>query len=694
MEESTAARIEEWDRREVEDGRGGLSELGDAEFSGAVDAGGTWLFVLNGRIVGTGGGSVDNVATGVALTAYGAPHPSLPLLFAMRERGGKQQGRYFTDETALGEVHDTLSAGSFTGYIELSEQVHSGDYYVVYYGGRALFVAFVGASGRLVTGDEAFERARDEVGIYEIYSVDLTVREPPEPSTGGRDRTTRDGNRDPVEGLRDPDPDTDRDRIGETEQSGGDTAGAGTNTADDPMDGLCDPDPDAARDRTEESEPSSGEAGEAGTAGRGPSGPDTPDRGGPTGRADTGETGGEADRRGGRPSTGRGETPTREGSNWDRSGSTTGGMLRPDRDGMPWDDGRTVPALDPERTAVPTEDDPAETGPGRESESTPGRQPSESPSETGAPGTGTGSDGNAGHVGRDRVAELEAEIENLRDRVEALSQERDRLTEKRDRTPEGKTDVDPPGEFLEEQTTAGTSLTRREALAGADVFVRYGSGNRPTLADAHGGDAGLEAVRQNRRLETHTRFDADAATVDGEPFESFLRDTPAHRFVAWLTAECLFDIREAGAGAELGDLYDALPEVDRAEFDGSVGGNGQGGGKPGTVFDVVCRNKTGEPLFLADVDEGRGPTGGRLVSELLDRARSVAETRRSVAGVFLVTSSFFDTGAHEAVRDATKRGFFDRDSRASFVKTSRNDGYHVCLVETRDGAVNLSRPDL
>jgi hypothetical protein len=687
MEASTVARIEAWDRREVGDGRVGLSELGDTGFSGAVSAGGGWLLVLNGRIVGTSGVSVDHIDAGDSLTAYTSPHPSLPLLFAMQERGGERQGRYFTDETALGEVHDTLSAGSFTGYVELSEQVHSGDYHVVYYGGRALFVAFVGASERLVTGEEAFERARDEVGIYEVYSVDLAVRETPEPSAGERTGTTGDPTDDPVGGLPDPDPDTARDRIGETDESSGETTEAGGNTADDPVEGLRDPDPDAARARIEESESSGGETAEAG---RTESGPGTPDE--PEGRTDTGETGVEADRSGGQPAAGGTEAPTHRGGRWERPESTTGGMLRPDRDGVPWDDGRTVPALDPERTAVQTGGGHTETGAGRGSGPPPERRPSEPTSET--EGAGTGSGRGAEHVGGDRVAELETEIEDLRDRVEALSRERDRLTEQRNQTTEGETDVDPTREFLTDQTETEKTLAPREALAEADVFVRYASGNRSTLADAREGDASIEAVKQNRRLETHTRFDTEAATVDGEPVESFLRDTLAYRFVAWLTAGCLFEIQEAGAEAELCDLYDTLPEVDRAEFDGSVGGSEQGSGKPGTVFDVVLRNTTGEPLFLADVDEGRGPTHGRLVSELLDRARSVAETRSSVAGVFVVTSSFFDTEVHEAVRGATKSGFLDRDSRASFAKTSRNDGYHVCLVEARDEGLHLSWPDL
>ena len=623
MEENALARIGDWDRRTVGDGRDGLSELGAEEFSGAVDTDAGWLLVLNGRIVGTHGMSLDQVGDDDTLTARVAPHPSLPLLFAMRERGGERRGRYFTDETGLEEVHETLSSGRFTGYVELSEQVLSGDYHVVYYGGRAMFVAFLGSSGRLVTGEEAFERARDEVGIYEVYAVDLEVREPPGPSgdAGGQSGRGRDGTDNPTGETRDPDPATDsgpatsRDR--EREPSGGNTSGA--DTADDPIEGLRDPDPDAARAR-----------------------------------------------------------------------------------------------IEAEKSAGVETTDPGEMDRGRERSETRGQGR-----------TGVKQDR------EDRIAEIEAEIESLRDRIEALTRERDRLTEGRGRTSErkrettekdGRTakeddhqinrtdqtaegrghsteggtglDFDLEGDFLTEQTATTETLDPSEALAEADVLLRYDSGDEATLAHAHGGDAGLGGLRANRRLETHARVDGSNVTVDGEPFDTFLRDTLRYKFVAWLVGECLFGIREAGAETALENLYDALPGVDRAEFDGTVRAGRQNSGEPGTAFDIVFRNRTGEPLVLADIDEGWGPTDKKPVSELLDRSRRVAERRRSVDSVFLVTSTFFEPEAQEAVRGATRRRNDEPDSRMSFVKTTRGGGYHVCLAETRNDGFHLSRPEI
>ncbi len=716
MEQSVVDRIRGWDRQEVADGQTGLSRLGDAEFSGAVDTGGGWVFILNGRIVGTTDESVDDAGAVGPLTAYTAPHPSLPLLFAMQERGGEPQGRYFTDDTALTEVHDTLSSGSFTGYIELSEKVHSGDYYVVYYGGRALFVAFVGTSERLVTGEEAFDRAGDEVGIYEINPVDLEVRDPPDPapSTGDGSEAAEGTTEDLTERSNDPDPGVARGQTDDSEPPD-DKAETGIEMTEEPAGEPRDSDPDAVRDQIEGDVSSEEE---------------TPERGGadaePEGQANAGELHAESGE-GGRMDSG--PTETTEDTHSRNQGSSAGvegpsrrddegrqvkkagGLLRPDRDGVAWDDGQTIPALDPERTAVPADDAGARARRNRRSnpglrddgsdpapadgESTPGsigRNP-DPVSGTGVPGSGTRDTEQAGDVSADRVAELEAKIEKLQNRVDSLNAEQDQPATEHDRGSEEHAEVESAGEFVAEQADAEERLTRREALAEADVLVRYDSKGRPTLADAHEGDVSLEAVGENRQLKIHTQFDADAVTVDGEPFESFLRDTLAYRFVTWLTGEFLFEIRNSGNETALRDLYDAIPEIDRAEFDETVA-HGDGDDESGMVFDIVFRNETGEPLFLVDIDEGRDPTRGRLMSELLDRSRYVAEAEKSVAGVCLITSSFFDSEVHEAVREATKSWFLDRDLRASFVKLSRNTGYHACLIEARNNGFHLSRPDL
>lgn len=178
MDSRTQERVEQWDSRPFSGGYDGLSDLADDEFSGAVTVGHTWLFMLNGRIVGIVDGEIEDF-DGASGTIYQAPHPSLPLLSAMEEQGGETRAKYYTNETPLQEVDRTLQDGSFTGYIELSENVLSGDYYAVYYGGRRMAAAYIGSAERLLTGDEAFERADDEVGIYEVIDIDLDVTDVP-----------------------------------------------------------------------------------------------------------------------------------------------------------------------------------------------------------------------------------------------------------------------------------------------------------------------------------------------------------------------------------------------------------------------------------------------------------------------------------------------------------------------------------
>ncbi|MFD1599581.1 hypothetical protein ACFSBX_11510, partial [Halobellus rarus] len=180
MNSRTIDVVTDWETVSAPDGYEGLHELADGEFSGAVSAGMTWAFFLNGRVVGVFEGGIEDFEH-AELTAYRAADPSLPLLFSMQERGGETRASYYTNETPLSEADGTLSNGGFTGYIELSENVLSGDYYVVYHGGKSMSAAFVGSSERLITGEEAFETAADEVGIYKVIDVDVELVEIPEP---------------------------------------------------------------------------------------------------------------------------------------------------------------------------------------------------------------------------------------------------------------------------------------------------------------------------------------------------------------------------------------------------------------------------------------------------------------------------------------------------------------------------------
>ena len=101
MDRTIISRIEAWDSRSVSGGYVGLNALADDGFTGAVSAGGTHLFMLNGRVVGVFDGDIS-AFEGADAEAYTAPDPALPLLFSMQEQGGEVRGKYYTGDTPIG----------------------------------------------------------------------------------------------------------------------------------------------------------------------------------------------------------------------------------------------------------------------------------------------------------------------------------------------------------------------------------------------------------------------------------------------------------------------------------------------------------------------------------------------------------------------------------------------------------------
>jgi hypothetical protein len=173
-------RIDGWEQRRFADGYRGLERLTAEEFSGVVRADGAELFVTRGSGVAVHEGGIDDFE-GASGTAYVAPSAALPVLAVMQAQSEEVRDSFYTEQTPLLDVHRTLSTGGFTGYVELSENVLSGDYYLVYHAGKQRTVAYVGQSAQLVHGDRAFQEATDEVGIYEVRPVDIEPLDIPEP---------------------------------------------------------------------------------------------------------------------------------------------------------------------------------------------------------------------------------------------------------------------------------------------------------------------------------------------------------------------------------------------------------------------------------------------------------------------------------------------------------------------------------
>ena len=809
MESSTVETVTEWDSRPFTDGYDGLRDLADREFTGAVTDGAAWLFMLNGRVIGVFDGSIDSFEDAGG-TAYEAPHASLPLLYAMRETGGETRANYYTEKTPLPEVDRTLKAGNFTGYVELSENVLSGDYYTVYQGGKSMSVAFVGNNRRLLAGDEAFERAADEVGIYEVKTVDVDIVEIPDPEPSGTDAAVggetaggtetaagaagseaatsagseageaADGeddseSADPAAGTGpaqggvtfggddllsdDGSPGTSKDQ----QADDGSAAGAadpladdGSPTgADDPLAGedaaTTEPSGDNEAAPSPESPPTTENAApDAGTE----SGPERSSQGTRTNTDDplagtsvsedttppTADRDGRAASQGRSPREPSAEEPgSREPEGGADPDATPGGVTNRTAfdDEMTWRESRTIPALDPDETAAP--DDSAANGVVATETR---REASDDRTET------TGQDARRQQPQKparedrhdqpqQRLRNAESSLEALRSerdrlaaRVEELTAERDRLSEtsenarreleqvKRERDEATQqvsslettvAELESTVETLEHRLTDAredrsddedasspgvTSVSADRALEGTNLFVRYSRKSGPTLDDAFDGTASREEVNENVRLEHHTDFDADEAVVEDRPFDEWLTATIEYGFSEWLATEFIHDVRETRNQSSLEALYQAIPDVDRIEFCGTLQVPTAEGETEGRTFDVVLRDRMGDPLVVANLNDSREPATESMVDALVESASPVGEREPSLAGAFVVTTSYFEPGALETAHDATGGGLLRRDRRKSFVKLSRKEGYHLCLVETRNGEFHVNVPEL
>ena len=739
MKPERTERMTEWDTRPFDGGYDGLRSLVDRGFSGAVTDGAAWAIIVNGRIVGVYGGDLSAFEDAEG-TAYEAPDPSLALLFAMQEKSGEPRAQYYTEETPISTVDETLADGGFTGYIELSENVLSGDYYVVYSGGKSTGVAFVGNNETLYTGEEAFERADDEVGIYEVYDVGLDIVELPDPGTSAE---SADGS------LPDDTPVAD-DRPRTASGEDRDEAPGDGQAADAPGDGQAgeaSAPADAASTAESPSETQSADGavsdpdiGPAETGGQ-PEGEADRDVDGVTeGKAaestDTDSKSGIADAEAAstdaKTARSTADQLTADQPTADQSGGDDSDSVFSEE--AAWRQAQTIPALDPEETTRLRD----ETGPKRRPSDRSGRRnaverrsgqdtpqrgevdqtrdtadrrsggETESPSDSTPAGASDSPD-----ALENRIAELEAALKEERNRKEALEQRREELAAERDRFRERASELESRVEELEgeiERLRGELSETSRavpeadrtmepaEAISGTNLFVRYESKGKPTLDAVHAGEATREDLSANLKLEHHTSFEDEGLLVDGRAYREFLRDNVEYTFCQWIVEQLPFEIRETGNVDRLRDLYDAIPQIDRVEFDGTVAvsstdADGQRENEA-FEFDVVFRDRMGDPLFVANLNDSREPTTQNMVDSLVSASDTVVGKHDGLAAALSVTASYFEPGALDAVADATGGGLLSRSKRASYVKHSRKNGFHLCLVETREGGFHLNVPEL
>jgi hypothetical protein len=666
----------EWETIPVEQGHDGLRSLAAEGFSGGVTDSRVWAMLTNGRVVGIVDGEVDDLVD-ADLTAHKAPDPALPLLAVMRERSTQPRAQYYTEETPLSDVDTTLREGGFTGYVELSENVLSGDYFIVYYGGERMPVAFIGGSERLETGEEAFDRAADEVGIYDIHAADISIVEVPgadrSASAVGMDTSVgTDGHKsadEPIDtstddsvgpGARDNEPrDTDADgdtepaADGDADTTEGLTADDETDTIDEsmandptsPPTGTVDTSEDAAASQTEETDATGAvNAGPEATA---------------EGDADIEFTG-------------------------DGSEDGEGGEENPASSPTETDVEAGAAAADAVSTAAGVDADADEHN----------RSPDAA--------AWTGNDDVVAAAERDeeRLAALRAERDDLQERIEVLTHERDELQaevmELQDRlaTVERERDELRAELASDDNAESGPRMSAATALSGTNLFVRYRSRADPTLEEAIDGGAPREAVDENLRLERHTMFEAEGATIDGRPYDEFLPTTLQYRFVEWLVRALPFELRDAAIKRPLSRLYKVIPSFDRAEIDGTVAVRTDDG-EDERSFDVVLRDRKGAPFAVASLFAGREPATEAMLSELVENAKAAAAANESLGAAVFVTTSYYAPEALELVEaEASNGGLFGRGLRESYVRLDRSHGFHLCLVEARDGDFHLGVPEL
>ena len=823
MDPRTQERVEEWDSRPFNGGFDGLSDLAHADFSGAVSAAGTWLCMLNGRVVGVIDGDIDDFETASG-TCYEAPDPSLPLLCTMEEQGGETRAKYYTNETPLREVDETLQSGSFTGYIELSENVLSGDYYAVYYGGRRMAAAYIGNAERLLTGEEAFERAADEVGIYEVIDVEIDVIDVPgtadsasetdsETESTTADATTDTGTSDaPTDDASESDPmgSSSLEPIDISSTETVDAAhAAGTESTEDvgndesPLssetDLTDDPTGITATD-TSEAEPEPPSAGITESPSDGDAEPasasetaavdDSPQTATHDAETDAepvvAESESESESESGselasadESSTGDVDVATdpelaeieaaaeeldRNDISWvddddepatgsasdgpdTQSEATTGDGLEEEFEREEeWRETRRIPSIDPDSSDSGTGSS-SSTG-GRElrmdqpstasetntdASSSAVQSPTQSSDQAAASASTSGSRANrsrtqagsqtqgtaaATDAHSDRVATLTEKVETLQEQRASLATKAEELEAERDRLRAENDDLsatvdrlqsridDLETELEQAQTqdagsaaadvSAGTQLSPQQALSQTNLFVRYASKSQPTLETAHDGDADRSEVASNLRLEHHTGFDSNDAAVDGQPYDDFLETTMEYRFVDWLTEMLLYEIRDTGNADGLGDLYDAIPRIDRAELGAtiSLADDDTDDVPEELTFDIVAFDKMGNPLLLVTLNDSREPATKDLLAELEEAASAVKANYPDLAAAIAVTSSYFEPGALEVAEQATSSGFLSRSSKLSYVNLSRKSGYHLCLVESRSEGFHMNVPEL
>jgi hypothetical protein len=151
---------------------------------------------------------------------------------------------------------------------------------------------------------------------------------------------------------------------------------------------------------------------------------------------------------------------------------------------------------------------------------------------------------------------------------------------------------------------------------------------------------------------------------------------------------------------KLKEVYASIQNIDRIDFDEDVDIDRGDDSSATPSFDVIFRNKYGDPRLAAVFDNTPDPITENKVHQLINDAGWVSQSEAPFNGAFFVTTSYFEAKALEAAYDATcdTRG---RTILPSVLKNcgpfSNLYGYHpchACLVNAKENDFSLVFPEL
>ena len=558
MDHSIISKMESWEKNSFTRGYSELQEMNENGFSGSIEMGESWLFMVKGNIIGMEGRGIDDFERGEG-TVYVSPHPALPLLFSMQSKTKEEGMQYYTENKPIGEMDTTLKEAKFTGYVELSENVLSGDYYLVYHKGRVMEVAFIGNTNRLLVDEEARKEMESEIGIYQVNPASIDSIQIP--------------------GIKNTDVSF----------------------------------PDSAENVEVQSEEEQ-----------------------------------LAEDRGAME-----EEIVLENITEEVEGEVVGNEIKFNQE-MEWRTSRIVPSIDPTKDSLAIE-----------------------------------------------ILKNETELEDpevqkpIVEKINEIVEER--VIPKR----EEKTQVQVGKESQSDENEIIQNIVDPEfAKERSNIFIRYKNDDGPTLSMSLRGRkaVGSVAVERNLRYEIHSRFDTDTTLVKckggTESVKEYILKTPEYRFSKWAYLKLPYEIKGTKNIKLFKSLYRAIPDMDRIQLRESVETISKEGESRRHRFDIIVLNEEGDPLIVANVNDDLDPTGGEMVTELVESASRLAEGKDTLVAAFLVSSSYHSKEAREVAvqKMKGKKRSWKGDPR---IKVSRKKSFYLGLVECREGEeVHLLFPEL